>query len=248
MSSPAVVVPVGPVAASDVKLVLLGDATLGSAAPASGGLSIAAMVLDSLEEAALPRDPARRAVAGLAVEGADAAAVLELQLPALPTDATHAVLCVGGADAAAVCAASAPAATPTVAEALLLLGRAQSIFEGRYMAIVAALTQQRRLPLLLLVPHVPRYAAERDALVSKAGLSFFSDVIYRAAAKHSCSVLDLRLVLDNAPADLSADLSARALSPVGAMKVVARLMEFVVKASLAAAPPAAAAALAPSTA
>ena len=95
------------------------------------------------------------------------------------------------------------------------------------MTLVEALTR-RGTPLLLLIPFSPRHSVERDALVGRAGLSFFSDVIYRAAARFSCSVLDLRLVLDNPTTDLAAPL---ALSSVGAMKVVARLMQFVVKTS-----------------
>jgi len=180
--------------------------------------------LDLLQEASFPREPSSRTVHRLAADGARIATVLEKQIAAIPADATHIVMSVGGNDGLVYRSMLGSQAVTTVGEALLHLGRVQAEFDAAYTAAVKSLTA-RGLPVLLVVPHNPQFADETEASGARTGLALLTDAIYRAAALHSCSVMDLRLMLTD-KGDWANPLE---LSSQGGFKLAAKVVEFAVR-------------------
>lgn len=214
-----------PSAPSRAHLVLLGDGILGG--EPRDGPSASARTLDLLEECSLPGDPPSRIVQLLAVAGATARSCLDVQLPRISADATHIALSVGCCDSFAVSCTAPPVAS--VAEALAFLGDSQAYFDSAVDATLVAL-KRRNLPVLLIIPPNPPPADVEPAAAVHAGrlsLVFFADALFRAAARHSCSVLDLRLLLD-ATVDTTGP-SGEALASVGACKLAAKVVEFVIR-------------------
>lgn len=195
-----------------IKVALLGD----------GAAAVGASVLDVLEEASFPADP-RRAVQTLAEDGADLRATAG-QLARVEADVTHVVLSVGGADSLAQRTILASVPATTVAQALGTLARVQQDFATQYDAVVSSI-KAAGLPLLLLIPYDAKFAAEADAAVARAALSMFADVVYRAAGRHGCSVLDLRLLFD----DDGDWISPVVPSPQGASKIAHKIVEFLIR-------------------
>lgn len=195
-----------------IKVALLGD----------GAAAVGAAVLDVLEEASFPSDP-RRAVQTLAEDGADLRATAG-QLARVEADVTHVVLSVGGADSLAQRTTLASVPATSVAQALGTLARVQQDFATQYDAVVSSI-KAAGLPLLLLIPYDAKFAAEADAAVARAALSMFADVVYRAAGRHGCSVLDLRLLFD----DDGDWVSPVVPSAQGASKIAHKVVEFLIR-------------------
>lgn len=196
-----------------VKVVLLGD----------GCAAVGAAVLDVLEEANFASADPRRAVQTLAEDGADLR-VTAGQLARVDQDATHVVLSVGGADSLAQRTALASIPAASVAHALSTLARVQRDFEAQYDAVVSSV-KAAGFPVCLLIPFDAKFNEESDAAVARAALSMFADVIYRAAGRYGCSVLDLRLLFDD-----DGDWASPVVpSAQGASKIAHKVVEFVIR-------------------
>lgn len=171
----------------------------------------------------LPPAVTRRNVVSLAVDGSTTADVTARQLPRL-SGASHIIISTGGNDALQARHAVVTAAVGTMAEALLRLAAMQAAFEAKLVALLDGVAAAAPgVPVMLLVPYYPNLPAGPELTLSKAGLSFYADVAYRAAAARSITVLDLRLIFTS-----EADY-ANAIEPSaeGGLKIARRIIDFV---------------------
>jgi hypothetical protein len=194
-------------------LVLLGDSIFDNIAYVEPGAPVIAQLQHAL--------PFGWLATLLAVDGAATADVHE-QLALLDQDATHFCLSSGGNDALNASGVLGRGVR-TVAEAAELLAEEQARFRDAYEALLKVLLLRRK-PLIVCTVYdsIPGLGnAERTAL------AVFNEVILRSAFAALLTVIDLRLVCDEA-----ADYSER--SPIepsvrGGAKIVRAISDVVTK-------------------
>jgi hypothetical protein len=128
----------------------------------------------------------------LAVDG-DIVNSIEDQLQWLPKDASHLIISCGGNDALGqIQYLLAPA--PSMESALSRLADIRDAFEGAYQAMLETVLKHG-LPTAVCTIYEAVPDLERTLHVA---LSIFNDVILREAARFGLTVIDLRLVCDEA--------------------------------------------------
>lgn len=168
-------------------VVLLGDSIFDNGAYTSGGPEVIAQLRSLL--------PSGWVASLAAVDGARIDDVFR-QLERLPRDASHLVLSVGGNDALAHSellegpAASAP-------QLLGFLADAAESFEGRYRRLVGRLLE-RELPLTVCTIYNGNFPDRGFQRLASTALCVFNDPILRIAFEQRLTVIDLRLVCNEA--------------------------------------------------
>lgn len=168
-------------------VVLLGDSIFDNGAYTSGGPEVIAQLRSLL--------PSGWVASLAAVDGARIDDVFR-QLERLPRDASHLVLSVGGNDALAHSellegpAASAP-------QLLGFLADAAESFEGRYRRLVGQLLE-RELPLTVCTIYNGNFPDRGFQRLASTALCVFNDPILRIAFEQRLTVIDLRLVCNEA--------------------------------------------------
>jgi len=168
-------------------VVLLGDSIFDNGAYTSGGPDVTAQLRSLL--------PGGWTVGLVAVDGARVEDVFR-QLERLPAEASHLVLSVGGNDALAHGeilegpAASAP-------QLLGFLADAAESFERRYRRLVDRLLEQE-LPLTVCTIYNGNFPDPGFQRLASTALCIFNDPILRIAFEQRLTVIDLRLVCNEA--------------------------------------------------
>jgi len=168
-------------------VVLLGDSIFDNGAYTSGGPDVTAQLRSLL--------PGGWTVGLVAVDGARIEDVSR-QLERLPAEASHLVLSVGGNDALAHGeilegpAASAP-------QLLGFLADAAESFERRYRRLVDRLLE-RELPLTVCTIYNGNFPDPGFQRLASTALCIFNDPILRIAFEQRLTVIDLRLVCNEA--------------------------------------------------
>ncbi|MFL5545944.1 MAG: SGNH/GDSL hydrolase family protein [Gemmatimonadales bacterium] len=168
-------------------VVLLGDSIFDNGAYTSGGPDVIAQLRSLL--------PAEWKASLLALDGARINDGFR-QLERLPADASHLILSVGGNDALAHSellegpAASAP-------QLLGFLAEAAESFERRYRGLVDRLLQ-RKLPLTVCTIYNGNFPDPEFQRLASTALCIFNDPILRIAFERRLTVVDLRLVCNEA--------------------------------------------------
>ncbi len=166
-------------------VVLLGDSIFDNAVYVPGGPA----VIEHLRRLL----PAGWKGTLLAVDGATISSV-ERQLQRLPSDATHLVLSVGGNDALGQSAFILSEPADSYAEALTGLARIRDEFSLEYRQMLKNIRSQG-LPLAActIYDSVPGLQPPESA-----GLALFNDVITRQVFAAGATLLDLRLICNEA--------------------------------------------------
>jgi len=168
-------------------VVLLGDSIFDNGAYTSGGPDVTAQLRSLL--------PGGWTVGLVAVDGARVEDVFR-QLERLPAEASHLVLSVGGNDALAHSeilegpAASAP-------QLLGFLADAAESFERRYRRLVDRLLE-RELPLTVCTIYNGNFPDPGFQRLASTALCIFNDPILRIAFEQRLTVIDLRLICNEA--------------------------------------------------
>jgi hypothetical protein len=166
-------------------VVLLGDSIFDNGVYVPGGPS----VIENLQ-GALP--PGWRATL-LAVDGAVVESVSR-QLERLPDDATHLVVSVGGNDALGFGSFVLHQRAGSVAEVLSRLAEVRAGFERQYRQMLSSvLARNKPTAVCTIYDAIPGLGPAETA-----GLCLFNDVILREAFAAGLSVIDLRLVCQEA--------------------------------------------------
>lgn len=168
-------------------VVLLGDSIFDNASYVAGGPA----VIDHLRKV-LPKDWSATL---LAIDGACTPDV-ERQLRGIPADATHVVLSVGGNDALGVSMAILSEPAGTVREALSYLSAVRDTFRSSYreMLLEHVLSLGKPTFLCTIYDSIPSRLTEAEL----TGLGLFNDVITREAFKAGLSLIDLRVICNEA--------------------------------------------------
>ena len=195
-------------------IVLLGDSIFDNASYVPNGDS----VIEQLRTA-LP-SPWQATLA--AVDGARVASV-SYQLERIPPSATHLFLSVGGNDALWTAGNVLPRKSQDVRGALDQVGRACAEFAQAYVQLVSKL-REHGLPVVLCTIY--------DAIpglgpAELAGLCLFNDTITRTAFEQRLTLLDLRLICNQA-SDYS-DFSPIEPSTQGGSKIVFAILQAAVE-------------------
>jgi len=131
----------------------------------------------------------------LAVDGATTRSMAG-QVSAIPSDATHVVVSIGGNDALGNLDLLHASAT-FGADPLRLLGDRVDRFEADYRSAVEPVLD-RGLPATLCTIYNGALEDPAQAARARVALMMFNDVILRVAFEHRASVIDLRLVCNEA--------------------------------------------------
>lgn len=149
----------------------------------------------------------------LAVDGAVVSSVYR-QLERLPADATHLVLSVGGNNALQVGGDVLRDEAETVWQGLAAVATVQQGFAAEYQALIRELRGLRKpLAICTIYDAIPGLSQAETA-----GVGLFNDVITRTAFKAQATLIDLRLICNEA-ADYSG-LSPIEPSAVGGGKIM----------------------------
>jgi hypothetical protein len=165
-------------------LVLLGDSIFDNARYVPGEPDVAAQVRTAL--------PPGWQVTLLAGDGSVAGQVPS-QLRRLPEDATHLVISAGGNDGL-LAVDVLRRGVGSVAEGLLALAAARDTFGDSYRPMLSAALATGLPVAVCTIYDTPGWAQEQRVI--KAALSFFNDVITRAAFASGATLIDLRLICD----------------------------------------------------
>ena len=166
-------------------VVLLGDSIFDNAFYVPGGPS----VLQHLRRL-LPADWQASLVA---VDGAVVSSVYR-QLERIPAEATHIVLSVGGNNALRLGSDLLPDSATSVADGLSQIDEAVQGFASEYRELVRELRSLRkRLALCTIYDSVPGLRPAESA-----GLRMFNDVISRTAFAAQLTLVDLRMICNEA--------------------------------------------------
>jgi hypothetical protein len=164
-------------------VILLGDSIFDNAAYTEGGPDVVTQL-----RGLLPRGWSAT------LSAVDGAVVSDLagQLARMPADATHLVVSAGGNDALGHIGLLEREAR-TVGEGLSLLAQAVEGFAQQYHEAVRLL-RRPGLPLTLCTVYEGSFPDPSFQRVAAASVALFDDIILRAAAAASLSVIELRLV------------------------------------------------------
>jgi len=168
-------------------LVLLGDSIFDNGAYTSGGPDVIAQLRSLV--------PTGWKATLLAIDGARTEDVAR-QLDRLPPDASHLVLSIGGNDALAHSellegpAASAP-------QLLGFLADVAEAFESRYRRLIERVLE-RGLPLTVCTIYNGNFPDLEFQRLASTALCVFNDPILRVAFERRLTVIDLRLVCNEA--------------------------------------------------
>ncbi len=166
-------------------VVLLGDSILDNASYVPDEASVIVQIRRSL--------PASSRATLLAVDGSTTVHVPE-QLAAIPADATHIVLSIGGNNAIPHSGLVHEAQAVSYAQVLSKMAEIREEFAAQYRPLVAALSGlSRPSAVCTIYDAIPGLTAE-----ASAALCVFNDVIVREAFRSGLSVIDLRLICDDA--------------------------------------------------
>lgn len=168
-------------------VVLLGDSIFDNGAYTAGGPDVVAQLREAL--------PAGWQATLAAVDGATTRQ-LPAQLRRLPAEASHLVVSMGGNDAlhrAGVLGVK----VGSCAEGLALLAAAVADFEAAYQAALTA-CRAPGLPLTLCTIYNGRFDDPAYQRVTTTALTAFNDVILRQAVVHGLTLLELRLICNEA--------------------------------------------------
>ena len=164
---------------------LLGDSIFDNAVYVPGGPS----VIEHIRRL-LPRDWQATL---LAVDGAVVSSVYR-QLERLPADATHLVLSVGGNNALQAGGDVLRDEAETVWQGLAAVATVVQGFAAEYQALIRELRSLRKpLAVCTIYDAIPGLSPAETA-----GLSLFNDVITRTAFKTQATLIDLRLICNEA--------------------------------------------------
>jgi hypothetical protein len=166
-------------------IVLLGDSIFDNAVYVPGGPS----VLEHARRIA-PRD---WKVPLVAVDGATVSSTFA-QIDRIPADATHLVLSVGGNDALWAAGTVLGLASTDVRSSLTAIGEVGAEFGRQYRKLINQLCELR-LPLTTCTVYD---AVPVLGLSETAGLCLFNDAITRTAFEVGASLIDLRVVCQEA--------------------------------------------------
>ena len=168
-------------------VVLLGDSIFDNAAYTRGGPDVITQLRGLL--------PAGwRATLG-AIDGATTED-FGRQIAALPRDVTHIIVSLGGNDALGH-VDLLERRVRTSAEALVALAEAGERFEERYRRSVAAVVA-RDVPVTLCTIYNGNFPDADFQRLASTALAVFNDAILRVAFERALSVIDLRLVCNEA--------------------------------------------------
>jgi hypothetical protein len=168
-------------------VVLLGDSIFDNGAYTNGGPDVITQL-----RGILPRD--WRATL-LAVDGHRTEDVTD-QVARLQPDTSHLVLSVGGNDVLAY-SNILDQRTTSSAGLLGLLADAQAGFERRYRAVTEVLTRHG-LPLAVCTIYNGQFPDRDFQRLASTALCVFNDVIIRVAFERGLTVIDLRVICDQA--------------------------------------------------
>lgn len=168
-------------------VVLLGDSIFDNAAYTRGGPDVITQLRTIL--------PNGWRATLAAVDGATTHD-FDHQVRALTSDVTHAVLSLGGNDALGH-ADLLDFRVRSSAEVLDRLADAASRFEARYRRAVAAVLE-RRVPLTLCTIYNGSFPDADFQRIASTALAVFNDAILRVAFERALTVIDLRLVCNEA--------------------------------------------------
>lgn len=161
---------------------LLGDSVFDNAAYVGSGPAVARQ-LRSLAQGF--------EVTLLARDGATIADVHSQQQSMDPA-ISHLVVSIGGNDALRASGVIEESA-PSVAVALARLASVREKFDRDFSAMLAGLTERRKIPIAVCTIYDPRFPPERRALAS-AALCLLNDSITRQVFQNGLTLIDLRLV------------------------------------------------------
>ncbi len=196
-------------------VVLLGDSIFDNASYVPGGPS----VIEHLRRGLPPDWNATL----LAVDGS-VASDGSRQLARVPDDATHLVVSTGGNDALGYSGMILRDPARSFDEVLTRLGAIGEEFQQEYRAMLrSVLNHGKRTIVCTIYDAVPGLD-----LSLKTGLCIFNDIITREAFQHGLSVIDLRLICDEA-ADYSA-ISPIEPSAAGGAKIAEAVVRAVTEA------------------
>lgn len=164
---------------------LLGDSIFDNAAYVPSGQA----VLDTLRDRLSSEDQ----VSLLAVDGACVANVYR-QLQSMPDDVTHVVLSIGGNDALIAASDLFTEDPQPLGHALERVANTVSAFGKEYRELLTELRLlEKPLAVCTIYDRVPGLG-----IAERAGLSVFNDMITRMAFKMGLTLIDLRLICDEA--------------------------------------------------
>ena len=161
---------------------LLGDSVFDNAAYVGGGPDVARQLRSLAQEFE---------VSLLARDGATIADI-DSQLQSMDPATTHLVVSIGGNDALRASGVIEESAS-SVAAALARLASVREKFHRDFSAMLAALTQLRKIPIAVCTIYDPRFPPERRRVAS-AALCLLNDTITRQAFLNGLALIDLRLV------------------------------------------------------
>jgi lysophospholipase L1-like esterase len=168
-------------------VILLGDSIFDNAAYTAGGPDVVSQLRKLL--------PSGWTATLAAVDGHRIDDV-NRQLARVPKDATHLVLSVGGNDALSHGDLLTRQAR-SAAEVLGLIATAAEEFERRYRALIARLVQGG-MPVVICTIYNGNFPDREFQRIASTALTVFNDAILRVGFERQLTVIDLRLVCDEA--------------------------------------------------
>ena len=157
----------------------------------------------------------------LVARDGDVVADVDRQLARIPNDATHLVLSVGGNDALGYIDVLTERAD-SVGRALLRMSEIRDEFERGYRAMLESLVA-RRLPVTVCTIYYPAFDEPGLQRMAIGALTFFDDVILRAAFDTGVPVIELRLVCDER-SDYANPIEPSARGGMKISRVIARVV------------------------
>jgi hypothetical protein len=169
-------------------VVLLGDSIFDNATYVGAGPDLVTQLKGDLPQGW---------TAALAARDGSTTADIAGQLKAMPSDATHLVVSAGGNDALHEKGLIEESAR-SAAEVLDKLAKIKTSFAKSYAAMLDGVLA-RKLPTAVCTVYEAHYADPVTRQIAAVGLSVFNDVIMRAAFTRGLPLIDLRLVIGDAP-------------------------------------------------
>jgi hypothetical protein len=168
-------------------VVLLGDSTFDNASYVPPGQDVTSQLTRQVQLGVK--------IALLAKDGAQVSDIAE-QLSRAPRDASHLVLSIGGNDAFAASVLLRERVN-TIEDSVSRLARMRHEFARQYESMLD-LVLRRRIRTALSTIYEPHFDSPTMRAAVGGALPLFNDVITRLAFRHALSLLDLRLICDEA--------------------------------------------------